>query len=181
MFTATPCVTHTPHFEATLFLRHRRTLRAIFTESQAWFCLADLARLMGRALDERATLKLDADQRREVWLEAHGECQRQLMISESGVLALLVHHYVPENRALRQWLTHEVLTTLHDQQNVTLDNPRMSQLQWPGTSLSVLHWRSETWVRLRDMPNVVAEAAPRPKRPLWRRVLKHINPMRNAA
>lgn len=103
------------------------------------------------------------------------------MISESGVLALLVHHYVPENRALRQWLTHEVLTTLHDQQNVTLDNPRMSQLQWPGTSLSVLHWRSETWVRLRDMPTVVAEAAPRPKRPLWRRVLKRINTMRTAA
>ncbi|WXF86334.1 Bro-N domain-containing protein [Pseudomonas syringae pv. atrofaciens] len=173
--------THTPHFEATLFLRHSRTLRTIFTESQAWFCLADLARLMRRPLDERATLKLDADQRREVWLEAHGECQRQLMISESGVLALLVHHYVPENRALRQWLTHEVLTTLHDQQNVTLDNPRMSQLQWPGTSLSVLHWRSETWVRLRDMPNVVAEAAPRPKRSLWRRVLKRINTMRTAA
>ncbi len=46
MFTATLCVTPTPHFEATLFLRHSRTLRAIFTESQAWFCLADLARLI---------------------------------------------------------------------------------------------------------------------------------------
>ncbi|MDU8643995.1 MULTISPECIES: BRO-N domain-containing protein [Pseudomonas syringae group] len=181
MFNVTPCTPRTPHFEATLFLRHSRMLRAIFTDAQAWFCLADLARLMGKALDERATLKLDADQRREVWLQANGECRRQLMISESGVLALLVHHYVPENRALRQWLTHEVLTVLHDQQNVTLDNPRMSQLQWPGTSLSVLHWRSETWVRLRDMPNVVTEAAPQPKRAIWRRVLRRINRIRSAA
>ncbi|UBT79345.1 Bro-N domain-containing protein [Pseudomonas amygdali] len=166
--------THTAYFDATLFLRHGRMLRAIFTDAQAWFCLADLARLMGKALDQRATLKLDADQRREVWLQANGECQRQLMISESSTLALLVHHHVPENRALRQWLTHEVLTVLHDQQNVTLDNPRMSQLQWPGTSLSVLHWRSETWIRLRDMPNVVTEAAPRPESTLWRRVLKRM-------
>ncbi|RMQ79669.1 hypothetical protein ALP99_04915, partial [Pseudomonas syringae pv. tomato] len=118
--------THTAYFDATLFLRHSRMLRAIFTDAQAWFCLADLARLMGKALDQRATLKLDADQRREVWLQANGECQRQLMISESGTLALLVHHYVPESRALRQWLTHEVLTVLHDQQNVILDNPRMT-------------------------------------------------------
>ncbi|ARA79810.1 hypothetical protein C4C37_08975 [Pseudomonas amygdali pv. lachrymans] len=82
---------------------------------------------------------------------------------------------------LRQWLTHEVLTVLHDQQSVTLDNPRMSQLQWPGTSLSVLHWRSETWIRLRDMPNVVTEATPRPKRTLWSRVLKRISHKRSAA
>ncbi|KPX51171.1 Uncharacterized protein ALO67_01454 [Pseudomonas amygdali pv. hibisci] len=82
---------------------------------------------------------------------------------------------------LRQWLTHEVLTVLHGQQNFTLDNPRMSQLQWPGTSLSVLHWRSETWIRLRDMPNVVTEATPRPKRTLWSRVLKRISHKRSAA
>nr|WP_245399226.1 hypothetical protein [Pseudomonas syringae] len=50
----------------------------------------------------------------------------------------------------------------------------MSQLQWPGTSLSVLRWRSETWIRVRDLPNIVIEAAPRPKRTLWRRVLKRM-------
>ncbi len=29
MFTVTPCAPRTPHFEATLFLRHSRMLRAI--------------------------------------------------------------------------------------------------------------------------------------------------------
>ncbi|MEE4921612.1 Bro-N domain-containing protein [Pseudomonas alliivorans] len=171
MLNITPSVPCTAHFEAILFFRHHRMLRAAVSEAQAWFCLADLARLMGKALDERATLKLDADQRRVVWLLANGEWCRQLMVSESGVFALLVHHYVPENRALRQWLTHEVLTVLRDQHNVTLDNPKVSQLRWPGTSLSVLHWRDESWIRLRDMPNVVAETAPRSKRGLWHRVI----------
>ncbi|GGJ36206.1 hypothetical protein GCM10009085_32540 [Pseudomonas avellanae] len=38
-----PCVPGTAYFDATLFLRHSRMLRAIFTDTQAWFCLADLA------------------------------------------------------------------------------------------------------------------------------------------
>lgn len=74
-----PC---TSHFQATLFTRHNRSIRAISTESQAWFCLTDLARLMGQTLGERSVLKLDADQRRVVWLQAHGDWQKQLMVSE---------------------------------------------------------------------------------------------------
>ncbi|RMR30539.1 hypothetical protein ALP36_03799 [Pseudomonas syringae pv. coriandricola] len=50
--------------------------------------------------------------------------------------------------------TREVLTALPDQQCVMLDNPRMTQLQRPCTSLDVRHWRS---------------------------VLKHINRKRSAA
>ncbi|MFJ4141469.1 Bro-N domain-containing protein [Pseudomonas sp. NPDC089734] len=165
---ASPC---TDHFEATLFSRHHRMLRAIFTEAQAWFCLADLARLMGQTLGERSVLKLDTDQRRVVWLQANGKWQKQLMVSESGAFALLVHHYVPENRALRQWLTHEVLPVLHSGQNVTLDNPRLSHLQWPGTSLSVMQWRDESWIRLLDMPHVISEIPQRPQRGMWRKVL----------
>lgn len=167
-----PC---TSHFPATLFTRHHRALRAIFTESQAWFCLADLARLMGQTLGERSALKLDADQRRVVWLQANGDWQKQLMVSESGAFALLVHHYVPENRALRQWLTHEVLPALHGASGATLDNPKLSHLQWPGTSLSVMQWRDEAWVRLRDMPTVVAEIPAPQEHGLWHRVKARID------
>jgi prophage antirepressor-like protein len=174
MSKATICAPCTSHFPATLFTRHHRSLRAIFTESQAWFCLADLARLMGQALGERSALKLDADQRRVVWLQANGEWQKQLMVSESGAFALLVHHYVPENRALRQWLTHEVLPVLHGAHHLTRDNPRLCQLQWPGTSLSVMQWRDESWVRLQDMPRVVAEIPAPPGHGLWRRVKARI-------
>jgi prophage antirepressor-like protein len=165
---STPCP---DHFPATLFTRHHRSLRTIFTESQAWFCLADLARLMGQALGERSALKLDADQRRVVWLQANGEWQKQLMVSESGAFALLVHHYVPENRTLRQWLTHEVLPVLHGSSSTTPDNPRLSHLQRPGTSLSLMQWRDEAWVRLRDMPTVVAEIPAPTENRLWRRVI----------
>ena len=38
------------------------------------------------------------------------------MVSESGVYALLIYHYYPENRCLRQWLTHAVVPALRGKQ-----------------------------------------------------------------
>jgi len=159
-------------FEPTIFIRHHRMLRALMLESQAWFSVQDLARLMGKQLDERATLKLDPDQRRNAWLLSNGQWNKSQLISESGVFAMLVYYYVPENRALRHWLTHHVLPVLHDHPQAHL--PNLSQLKWPGTSLSLLHWQSEPWIKLRDMPDVLSQAqGPRTSSSdsWWRKIL----------
>lgn len=167
-----PQSAQTDCFKPAFFLRHGRCLQALMLQSQAWFCVPDLARLMGYPLNERLTQKLDPDQRRTVWLFANGEWSKKLMVSESGVFALLVHHYVPENRALRHWLTHEVLPALRKVQHE--HQPVVSQMKWLGRSLGLLHWQSEPWIRLRDMPEVMAQswsvAGPSP-RPWWRRML----------
>lgn len=144
----------TDHFEPQIFTRHQRQLRALHLENQAWFCLQDVARLMGKPLDERATWKLDPDQRKTAWLDAHGQSTKQLLISESGLFTMLVHHYVPENRALRYWLTHEVLPVLRDK--VEPHEPNMNSMRWAGSSVGLLEWQSDYWVRLRDLPDVIA-------------------------
>ncbi|TVT84081.1 Bro-N domain-containing protein [Pseudomonas sp. H3(2019)] len=163
------------HFEAILFIRHHRHLHAIWLESQAWFCARDFGRLLGRYLDERAVRKLDPDQKRMLWLRRYGENHGSLMISESGAYALLIHHHFPENRNLRQWLTHEVVAVLRDaHQPVNMTLPNVSLLKWPGLSLSLLHWHNEPWVRLRDLPQVMSDPelseyrrTPKRKRSWW--------------
>ncbi len=55
-----------PHFTPTVFTRHNRFLHTFMHANQAWFCVQDLGRLMGRPLDQRLTLKLDPDQRQQV-------------------------------------------------------------------------------------------------------------------
>ena len=140
-------------FEPQHFIRHNRQLRALKLENQAWFCLQDVARLMGKALDERATHKLDSDQRRTAWLTSSGRWSKQLLISESGLYAMLVHHYVPENRALRQWLTHDVLPVLHEKNQPHV--PRPQTVKWPQSKVGMVQWQSEYWVRLRDVPQVM--------------------------
>jgi prophage antirepressor-like protein len=82
----------------------------------------------------------------------------ELMLSESGVYAMLIHHYHPENRSLRHWITNEVVPALRDAQHVPVESvPNLSLLQWSGFSLSMLQWQNEPWIRLRDVPQVLPQ------------------------
>jgi len=93
-----------------------------------------------------------------LWIEYFQQPDKQLMISESVVYALLVYHYVPGNQLLREWLTHQVVPTLHDAEpSGHLNRPMLSLLDWPEMSLSLLHWQNEGWIRLRDMPYLLSD------------------------
>ena len=159
---------------AIVFTRHNLQIHALLLENQPWFCARDLGRLMGCYLDERTTRKLDEDQRRWLRLLFHGQPEEMLMISESGVYALLVYHYAPENRLLRSWLTHEVIPILRDErQSRTVERPLLSMLDWPEMSLNLLHWQDEGWIRLRDMPYLLVNRAYRSestKAPWWKKL-----------
>ena len=95
---------------------------------------------------------------RSVQLLRYGKYQETTMVSESGAYTLLAHHHVPENRHLRWWLTHEVVAVLRDRQEDGVEDvPRLGQMCWPGgRSATLLYWQSEPWVRMRDMPVVLA-------------------------
>ena len=74
----------TDYFTPTVFVRHNRFIHTLMIESQAWFCVQDLGRMMGRSLDERMARKLDSDQFRYVWLQHSGTVKETLMVSESS-------------------------------------------------------------------------------------------------
>jgi len=97
------------------------------------------------------------------------------MVSESAVYVLLVHYYHVENRGLRQWITHEVVPCLRDEWTAPC-SPCLSCLQWPGLSVSMSDWRSEAWIRLRDMPRVLAvdEVRGKVRVPWWRSVFRGV-------
>lgn len=159
----------------TLFTRHNRPLHALWLESQAWFCAHELGRLTGHFFNDQCVRRLDADQHRTVQLLRYGTYRETTMVSESGVYTLLAHHYVPENRHLRRWLTHEVVAVLREAPGSSArDTPQLGQMTWPGgNTATLLYWQSEPWVRLRDMPVVmdgeVAAQLPMTKRkPSWR-------------
>lgn len=163
-------------FIPTVFTRHHLRLHALLLENQPWFCARDLGRLMGFHLSDRAVNKLDEDQRHMLLINYNGKPENLLMISESGAYALLVYHYVPGNRLLREWLTHEVVPALRDAgQSNNTDRPMLSLLDWPEMSLSLLHWQNEGWIRLRDMPYLLLNRTRRrvpAVKPWWRRVLE---------
>jgi len=75
-----------------------------------------------------------------LWIDYYRQPEKMFMLSESGVYAQLVYHYVPENQLLRGWLTHLVVPTLRDSaHSLTSDRPMLSLLNWREMSLSLLH------------------------------------------
>ena len=128
---------------------------ALLIERQCWFCATDLGRLIGQPhLDERAARTLDADQLIDaVVLNTHGQPETTRLISESGVYVALLHYYHPENRCLRQWLTHEVIPLLRDQYQSCDAAPRRRLLQWQALELD----GSETFT----LEGIAAGLAPR--------------------
>jgi len=158
-----------------IFTRQNLPLNALLLENQAWFCARDLGRLMGIYLSERMVKKLDDDQRRTLLIEYYGHPDQKLMLSESGVYALLVYHYAPGHRLLREWITHQVVPALRDAGlSKDADRPMLSLLDWPGTSLSLLHWQNEGWIRLRDMPYLLVSRNQRrvaSGKPWWQRIV----------
>ncbi|PLP95758.1 phage antirepressor protein [Pseudomonas sp. FFUP_PS_473] len=141
------------HFEPTRFTRNNRFIHALILDAQAWFSVVDLGRLMGYSLNERLIRKLDTDQYRVLSLNYHGEIQDTLMVSESGMYALMIYHQIPENRNLRQWLTHDVIPALRRTTASTAENgPTLTTLHWAGRSVSLLHWQNTAWIQWRDMP-----------------------------
>lgn len=171
-------------FTPTAFTRHNLHLHALLLENQPWFCARDLGRLMGVYLNERMVSKLDEDQRQTLTIHFHGQPEKMLMLSESGVYALLVYHYSPGHRLLREWLTHQVVPTLRDaRQSRTADRPMLSLLDWPEMSLSLLHWQDEGWIRLRDMPYLLLNRTRRPVpvvKPWWRRLAELFQPSKRS-
>ncbi|MHC8356770.1 BRO-N domain-containing protein [Pseudomonas sp. LB3P81] len=155
-----------------VFTRHKLHLHALLLENQPWFSARDLGRLLRLYLDDRAVRKLDPDQRQSAQMLIHGGIENTLLISESGVYALLVYHYCPEYRGLREWLTHEVVPALRDaQQPTSPERPILNLLNWPEMSLSLLHWNNQPWIRLQDVPQMMTEReqARRPVTSWWKR------------
>ena len=141
-----------------VFTRHKLHLHALLLQNQPWFSARDLGRFLRLYLDDRAVRKLDPDQRQSARMLIHGSIENTLLISESGVYALLIYHYCPEHRALREWLTHDVVPALRDaQQPLSIERPSLSLLNWPEMSLSLLHWNNQPWIRLEDVPHVLPD------------------------
>jgi prophage antirepressor-like protein len=162
-----------------VFTRHKLHLHALLIQNQPWFSARDLSRLLRIHLNDRQLRKLDPDQHQTTKTFIYGQIENALLISESGVYALLVYHYCPEYRALREWLTHQVVPTLRDTQHpTTTERPQLSLLNWPQMSLSLLHWNNQPWIRLQDVPQMMTEREPqRPaiNAPWWKRAAKMLH------
>jgi prophage antirepressor-like protein len=149
------------------FLRNRRTLRALLIDDQVWFLLSDFCRVTGYTHEDRLAMRLADDQiRQERLLTEDGLELDYVLLSESAVYQALVTFNVPDDGALRRWISGTVVPQVRSQFNAA--GPRHMELQFERQCLRVLDWQDDLWVSVGDLPRMLGRRSPIAGRSGWR-------------
>ncbi|MFC4864868.1 BRO-N domain-containing protein [Pseudomonas sp. MAHUQ-62] len=136
---------------------HKHQLRAVLLNKEPWFAGSDFAQLINLSpLPERVSRNLDKDELQRAWMRnSHGDVEQAMLISESGVYAVLILDYHPENRCIRQWLTREMIPRLREEERFDAQRPYREVIQWQERQLQVLHCQGKAWLHLGDCPDLL--------------------------
>lgn len=90
------------------------SLRAMDRDGAAWFVAQDACALLGIGNTSDALTKLDEDEKGIVSSDTLGGKQQLLIVSESGLYALIFRSRKAEARRFRKWVTQEVLPAIRN-------------------------------------------------------------------
>lgn len=88
------------------------TIRIAERNGQYWFCAKDVCDALTIINYRDAVSVLDDDEKGVGDSDTLGGRQKMLMVSESGLYALILRSNKPQARAFRKWVTSEVLPSL---------------------------------------------------------------------
>jgi len=87
-------------------------VRIELQDGEPWFVAADVCRVLGIKQATRAVESLDEDERGVTITHTPGGDQRMLIVSESGLYALIFRSRKPVAKKFRKWVTAEVLPAI---------------------------------------------------------------------
>lgn len=87
-------------------------LQAVMIGDQPWVVAADVCRALDLTNPTDRLRSLDADEKLTYLLHRAGQIREVNLINESGLYALILRSNKPQARALRKWVTSEVLPAL---------------------------------------------------------------------
>lgn len=98
------------------------SLRATDRDGMAWFVAQDACALLGLGNTSQALSKLEEDEKGIISSDTLGGHQQLLIVSESGLYALIFRSRKPEAKRFRKWVTQEVLPTIRKTGHYELAN-----------------------------------------------------------
>lgn len=88
-------------------------VRAIRGENdEPWFVAKDVCAALGLGNSRQALARLDDDEKGVISTDTPGGEQQMQAVNEPGLYVLVLSSRVPEARAFKRWVTHEVLPAL---------------------------------------------------------------------
>lgn len=84
-------------------------VRTVLVDGEPWFVAADVARVLGYSATAAMTRSLDEDEKGVRTLHTPGGDQEMTVVNEPGLYGAVVRSTIPQARAFKRWVTHEVL------------------------------------------------------------------------
>lgn len=81
-------------------------------DGQPWFVAADVATILGYRMASDMTRRLDDDEKGTRSVRTPGGDQDMTVISEAGLYSAVLGSKIPEAKAFKRWVTHEVLPAI---------------------------------------------------------------------
>lgn len=95
------------------FSQEKSPIRVQLINNEPWFVAKDLCLVLEHSNHKVAIQSLDEDEVRKVYLTDNlGRKQENLIVSESGMYALIMRSNKPQAKSFRKWVTSEVLPTI---------------------------------------------------------------------
>ncbi len=87
-------------------------VRTLTINGEPWFVAADVVRILGYSEAAAMTRTLDDDEKGLRTVQTLGGEQSVSIVSEPGLYSAIIRSRIPEAKAFRRWITHEVIPAI---------------------------------------------------------------------
>lgn len=111
-----------------------RAIRVVMQDGEPWFVAKDVCEVLEHTNSRMALERLDDDEKGVSTVYTPGGPQEMAVVNEAGLYALVMTSRLPEAKAFRRWITHDVLpqirrTGAYVQQPASLEDLIIMQAQ----------------------------------------------------
>lgn len=127
-------------------------IRTVLQDSEPWFVVADVCRVLEIGNPSQATARLDDDEKMTTLISNEGAASGKssmAFVNEPGLYALVLGSRKPEAKAFKRWITHEVIPEIRCHGAYLTDAATDAFFSNPDTFAKLaVKWRDERHARL---------------------------------
>lgn len=157
MPTETDCTTEVQVFNNSEF----GSIQAVEVDGQPWFVAAPVAKALGYRMASDMTRRLDDDERGTRSVRTPGGRQSVSVITEAGLYSAVLGSKLPQAKAFRRWVTHEVIPAIRRRGLYATPAAAEAMLADPDAMIAALQALKAERAKVAELEASNAEMAPK--------------------
>ena len=117
-------------------------VRVVQRKEVPWFTLVDVCNILEISNHRNVAARLDSDEKGVHTMDTPGGKQQMIVVSESGLYAVILQSRKPEARAFRKWITSEVIPSIRKTGGYNLQEMERKVLRKLTSRLFGVHKKS---------------------------------------